>query len=524
MGFDCNLKKGNRMKIFNKNMKVVLLLIGIVAFTIPTFATTANAGADQELNVTTTNTTITLDGTASDGTIVKYEWFYNGESIGTGATLDVESVPLGYYTVTLTVTDNVGNIDSDSVNIKVRSNSNLIANAGEDISVTLTPLNSTLTLNGTASRAGSGETIVKYEWFYDGESIGVGATLDVESVPPGYYTVMLIVTDNLGNVDMDTVNVEVLEYNNEPIAYTPDPLPTDMLENEAMNMNPNHPKFDKWINSENIVNGHLELVGQFDDASYALPRDIWLPHHKYTVVWDMETTGNISEDKFPIVRFSSLGYFSQGYQNSVLNKKETLYTVIVSKDDLNNISYKGFNFSRRDTIPNSTLKISNIRIYDGVIELEKPILKETNFQGTVSMDKEGVFRRNAKVIFPINIYKDNTLITRGVRTINQYLNQGITGTIMEAHSEHWNDAQDDKLSSMIEGGMTTMSVPITNYLQYPTYAVGTNYFNDFSTIMQTLKQNTQLWNGIEALSIDNEFYHKNQQFRDAIEENKKYYP
>jgi len=355
--------------------------------------------------------------------------------------------------------------------------------------------------------------VIAWNWVAN----GVTALSTIKKdMPAGEYEVRLFFHNSYQ--DEAKYSFTVVSENNEVTPYIPEVLPTNMMSNEAMNMDPNHPKFGNWTNPENIVNGDLELVGQFDDSSYALPRDIWLPHHKYTVVWDMETTGNVSMDKFPIVRFGALGYFSQGYQNSVLNQKETLYTVIVSKDDLDNISYKGFNFSRRDTIPNSTMKISNIRIYEGVIELEKPVLKETQFQGTVAMDKEGVFRRNGKVIFPITIYKDNSIITRGVRSINQYLAQGITGTVMEAHSEHWDGARDEKLSKMIEGGMTTMSVPITNYLKYPTYAVGTNYFNDFSMIMQTLKQNAQMWNGIEALSIDNEFYHRNQQFRDAIEE------
>ena len=84
---------------------------------------TANAGADQELNITTSVTTVTLDGTAStagtDAPIVSYEWFYEGDSLGTGAVLDVDNVPPGDYIVTLTVTDSLGNTSSDTVNIKV---------------------------------------------------------------------------------------------------------------------------------------------------------------------------------------------------------------------------------------------------------------------------------------------------------------------------------------------------------------------------------------------------------------------
>jgi len=337
-------------------------------------------------------------------------------------------------------------------------------------------------------------------------------------MPAGAYEARLFWHNEYGAtaVARQTFGFGVVGDDNEVIPYTPEALPEDILQNEAMNMDPNHPNFNKWLHPENIVNGHLELVGYGSESSYILPRDIWLPHHKYTVVWDMETTGNIGGDEFPNVRFHALGYFSQGNQNSNLNTKETLYTVIVSDDDLIDDSYKSFSFTRWDKLANSTIKISNIRIYDGVIELPKPVLKETNFHGTVSMDKEGVFRRNGKVIFPITIYKDLTLITDGLRSVDQYLAQGITGAVTEAPAEGWEATRDDRLSKMIEGGMTTMSVPITYYLKLPDYAVGTNNFDNFITTMQTLKQDPQIWNGISVLSIDNEFYHKNQQFRDAI--------
>jgi len=358
--------------------------------------------------------------------------------------------------------------------------------------------------------------VIAWNWVNNGTT---ELNLNPKPMPAGEYEVRLFFHNEYG--ENATVRARyafsVVSSDNTVIAYVPEILPINILSDEAMNMDPNHPRFNNWVNPENISNGILNLVGQYDGSSYTLPRDIWLPHHKYTVVWDMETTGNIGMDTFPIVRFSSLGYFSQGYQNTVLNKKETLYTVIVSKDDLNNNSYKSFSFSRRDTLANGTMKISNIRMYEGVIEVEKPTLKETNFQGNMSMDKEGVFRRNGRVVFPITIYKDGNLITRGVRSAAQYLEQGITGTLMEAHFEHWDAGREDRISKMITAGMTTMSVPITNYLKYPNYAVGSYYFNDFSSIMQTFKENAQMWDSITTLTIDNEFYHKNQQFRDSIE-------
>jgi len=135
-----------------------------------------------------------------------------------------------------------------------------------------------------------------------------------KSMPAGEYEVRLFFHNSYQ--DEAKYRFSVVAVNNQVIPYEPKVLPTDMLSDEAMNMNPNHPRFNNWVNPENIDNGTLNLIGQYDGSSYTLPRDIWLPHHKYTVVWDMETTGgNVGADTLPIVRFSSLGYFSQGYQN-----------------------------------------------------------------------------------------------------------------------------------------------------------------------------------------------------------------
>jgi hypothetical protein len=303
----------------------------------------------------------------------------------------------------------------------------------------------------------------------------------------------------------------------KPPTYKPEPLPENLLKDEAMSMNPEHPKFNQWTNPENIVDGHLELVDQYDNSYYLLPNNTGKAHHKYTLVWDMETVMDSQEDRQPTIRVQLFGYLQARFQNSLNNKKETLYAVIISKDDLSE-RRQSLQMSRRDDMSNSTIKISNIRLYDGVIELPKPKLKETNFSGYIQMDKEGVFRRDGKVIFPINIYKDNTMITEGIRTVEEYLDQGITGTLMEAVSEYWQDATEDKISSIVSKGMSTVSIPITNYLENPDYTVDSAPFAQFRQAIVKLKSQPEIWNGIGALTIDNEFYHKSTQFKESIAE------
>ena len=65
---------------------------------------------------------VILNGSAStdpEGSALSYSWESGGVFLGSGVTLTVANVPQGDYTVTLTVTDNAGNPDTDDVEIHV---------------------------------------------------------------------------------------------------------------------------------------------------------------------------------------------------------------------------------------------------------------------------------------------------------------------------------------------------------------------------------------------------------------------
>ncbi|MBN2561346.1 MAG: PKD domain-containing protein [Phycisphaerae bacterium] len=86
-------------------------------------APTADAGEDQTVtdNDDSGYETVALDGTGSsdgDGTIVTYVWTEGANQIATGSTASV-SFAVGTHTVTLTVTDDLGATDSDTVTIAV---------------------------------------------------------------------------------------------------------------------------------------------------------------------------------------------------------------------------------------------------------------------------------------------------------------------------------------------------------------------------------------------------------------------
>jgi hypothetical protein len=84
----------------------------------------ANAGADTTILV---NQTITLTGigTDADGTIVSYEWKKGSEVLGASATLEYIPTEVGTDTLTLTVMDDDGASNSDSVEITVQGTGNI---------------------------------------------------------------------------------------------------------------------------------------------------------------------------------------------------------------------------------------------------------------------------------------------------------------------------------------------------------------------------------------------------------------
>jgi PKD repeat protein len=166
--------------------------------------------------VANVNQTLTFDASATrdEGSpcgSCTYAWDFGDYSTGSGVTTTHEYALPNTYTVTLTVSDGQGGVNSSAKTVTVNGPAAPVAR------VTASPkspaVNAPVTLDGSGSTVGTGATIVRYVWdFADG-----GSTLDTGSSPTtvktytstGTYVVILTVTDSLGRQASATVTVTV---------------------------------------------------------------------------------------------------------------------------------------------------------------------------------------------------------------------------------------------------------------------------------------------------------------------------
>ncbi|MDO9372914.1 MAG: tandem-95 repeat protein, partial [Ferruginibacter sp.] len=195
----------------------------------PNQAPRVDAGANIVINLPLDSTFLNGSAVDEDGTIASYSWTMISGAVGAGlknarqAIATAYALKAGQYIFELTVTDDDGAVSVDTVQVTVNGANNLapVANAGVDIFISL-PSNATL-FNGTATDADG--TIASYSWIkLSGPAAGSltlqnTANASITGLVQGVYSFELTVTDNLGAVSKDVVNVTVNAPENQvPVA------------------------------------------------------------------------------------------------------------------------------------------------------------------------------------------------------------------------------------------------------------------------------------------------------------------
>ncbi|THH39290.1 PKD domain-containing protein [Neolewinella litorea] len=163
--------------------------------------------------------TITLDGSQSsdqDGTIVSYNWQWkNGSTTGQMPTVTFETPDV--YNIVLTVTDNKGATDKDTMSVTVLEQPNELPTAVALATPTTGEAPLRVQLDGTGSTDSDG-TIAGYSWSWKDGGMASGAQPEIELTEAGTYAIVLTVTDNDGATGTDTVTVVVDPANVAPTA------------------------------------------------------------------------------------------------------------------------------------------------------------------------------------------------------------------------------------------------------------------------------------------------------------------
>ena len=154
------------------------------------------------------------DSSDPDGTIESYEWDFGDNTTGTGETVTHRYSQDGAYKVYLKVTDDSGNTGSTSQTVTVS------AGQGPTASFVYSPANpitgESVYFNASDSNDPDG-SIESYQWNFGDGKKGTGETPTHKFNSAGTYYVVLVVTDDDGNEDSVSNDINVVD-NQKPNA------------------------------------------------------------------------------------------------------------------------------------------------------------------------------------------------------------------------------------------------------------------------------------------------------------------
>jgi len=206
-----------RLEILNDKNQTTT---GTVIITVTGNPPIATASVNPSNGAVPLAVTLTGSGTDIDGTIVKYEWDFEGDGVfdfvsaTTGSTTHTYSTA-GTFNAVFRVTDNEGLMATavaTATAVRVGPPGSPTATITAPSSPITVTAPFTVSFNGTGTD--SDGTVTKYEWDFDGDGIYDFSSTSAAATSflyqsPGTFTVAFRVTDNAGLTGVDTVDVTV---------------------------------------------------------------------------------------------------------------------------------------------------------------------------------------------------------------------------------------------------------------------------------------------------------------------------
>ena len=149
--------------------------------------------------------------TASAGhTIASYSWDFGDGGRGSGLTASHAYGSAGAFNVVLTVSDEAGQTAVASKSVPVATPAEVPPPTADFVfSPTAPASGQTVFFNGTQSKAAVGHSIVSYSWNFGDGGTGSGTTESHTFNTAATYTVVLVVTDDLGHTGTASKTVPV---------------------------------------------------------------------------------------------------------------------------------------------------------------------------------------------------------------------------------------------------------------------------------------------------------------------------
>jgi PKD repeat protein len=203
--------------------------------------------------------------------ITSYLWNF-GDGTTTGGRIAVHRFAPGSYSVRLTVT-NTNNQSATTTRTVTVDGAASAPIASFAFSPTTPGINQAIVFNASASTAGAGRTIVRYDWNFGSGAPQSGITVTKSYDVAGTYNVVLTVTDDVGQTDTDTRTVPVAPTNTLLVADFSF-SPTDPHNGVAVNFNASSSRF-----TDPIVN----YAWDFGDGTTSPTNTVPTASRTYTV-------------------------------------------------------------------------------------------------------------------------------------------------------------------------------------------------------------------------------------------------